>query len=251
MALPIIDARVHVSRTTHPWPQVREVLRRAGVDTALLTAHPDSPQLSDDVGLPLDVAEPDGPYAAYYLGGNPFSGHRRGPVRVPAEFERYRALHIRCFLSPSLDFGGAVTTAQWDPESLEEAIGRKDLAEIMDAAGMLRMPVWITEHFPITLAMIATFRDCRFVIPSMGEMSGGTATVLNALAEEERVYFDTSGGDLHESIVKRVGYQRILLASGYPFGDPAKCLDQLSALDLPDEQIAAMAGGNLLELLAG
>ena len=249
MATPIIDARVHVSRTVAPWPKVREVLQWAGVDTALLSAHPESMQMSDDLALPLDIAAEDGPFACCYFGGNPFSGHLRGHASIPDDFERYSALQIRCFLSPSLDFGGAVTQASWDPEELEALVGREDLAAVITRAGELNMPIWLIEHFPITISLVNRFPDQVFVIPRMGQMNGGTAQVLNALADQENVHFDTSFGDLHESIVGRVGYQRILLASGYPFNDPRECLDQVGALNLPDDEIEAIMGGNLLRLL--
>ncbi len=249
MALPIIDARVHVSRTIAPWPRARETLRRAGIDTALLTAHPESPQLSDDITLPLDVAGPDGPWAALYVGGNPFSGHRRGPIRVPHDLERYHALHIRCFLSPSLDFGAATTSSTWEPEELQAAVGREDLGALIEAAHALGMAVWLTEHFPVTLELIDRFPQVRFVIPRMGAMNGGAAQVVNMLARYDNVYFDTSCGELHEAVVRRIGAQRILLASGHPFNDPAEALDQVGHLDLPDDDIAAIAGGNLLGLL--
>ena len=124
MALPIIDARVHLSRSTCPWAQAQRVLQAAGIDTALVTAHPDSPQLSDDLTLPLDLASPEGPWAAYYLGGNPFAGYRRGPVRIPANFAHYHALHIRSFLS-SLDFGATTTAALWD-QSASKALAHRD-----------------------------------------------------------------------------------------------------------------------------
>jgi len=250
MVLPIIDARVHLSRSTHPWAQAQQALRAAGIDSALVTAHPDSPQLSDDLGLPLDIATPDGPWAAYYLGGNPFAGYRRGPVRIPSDFGRYQALHIRCFLSPSLDFGAATTSSFWDPERTEEALTHEGLAEIIEAAHARGMPIWLTEHFPITLALIDRFPEVRWVIPKMGAMNGGSAAVLNALAERENVLFDTALGDVHESVVRRLGHERILLASGYPFNEPAWALDQVGRLDLPDDQIAAIAGGNLLGLLS-
>ncbi len=250
MVLPIIDARVHLSRSTYPWAQAQRVLQAAGIDTALVTAHPDSPQLSDDLTLPLDLASPNGPWAAYYLGGNPFAGYRRGPVRLPANFAHYHALHIRSFLSPSLDFGATTTAALWDPQRLEEALAHEGLAEIIAAAQACGMPVWLTEHFPVTLALVERFSSVRWVIPKMGAMNGGSAAVINALAENSNVYFDTALGDVHESVVRRLGYRRILFASGYPFGEPAAALDQVGRLALPDEQIAALAGGNLLELLA-
>ena len=251
MALPIIDARVHVSRSTAPWPKVQTVLRKAGVDSALLSMHPESTQPEHDMTLPLGVATSDGPWAAYYVGGLPFEGYRRGQVEVPSDFDRYSAVHIRSFLSPSLDFGGATTSASWDAERLEEAIGREDLAAVIDAAREREMPVWLIEHFPVTLSLIERFPDVRFVIPKMGAMNGGSAAVLNALAGHAHICFDTSCGEIHESIVKRIGFKRILFASGYPFNDPAEALDQLCAMDLPDEEIGAMAGGNFLELIGG
>ena len=250
MVLPIIDARVHVSRSIAPWLKVREVLRKAGVDTALLSMHPDTSQLDHDMSLPRDVSAEDGPFAAYYVGGNPYEGYRRGPIEIPLDFDRYRALHIRCFVSPSLDFGGATTSASWDAERLEAAIEREDLCAIIDAARQREMPVWLIEHFPVTLGLIERFPDVRFVIPKMGAMNGGSSTVVNALAEFEHVYFDTSCGEVQESVVRRIGYRRILFASGYPFNEPAAALEQLCTMDLPDDEIAAMASGNLLELLS-
>ncbi len=249
MALPIIDARVHVSRTIAEWPRAREALRRAGIDTALLTAHPESPQLSDDITLPLDVAGPTGPWAAFYVGGNPFSGHRHGPITIPKTLARYRALHIRCFLSPSLDFGGATTSSMWEPDELAAAVGREDLGALIESAHALGMPVWLTEHFPVTLGLVERFPEVRFVIPRMGAMNGGAAHVINALANHDNVYFDTACGELHEAVVRRIGAERILFASGYPYNDPAEALDQVGHLDLPDDDIAAIAGGNLLGLL--
>lgn len=249
MALPIIDARVHVSRSTTPWPKVKEVLRKAGVDTALLSMHPESPQPEHDMTLPRDVSGKDGPYAAYYVGGNPFEGYRSGPVTIPSDFDRYRALHIRSYLSPSLDFGGATTSAHWDTESLEAAVGREDLGAIIDAARQRDMPVWLIEHFPVTLGLIERFPDVRFVIPKMGAMNGGAAAVINALAGHAHICFDTSCGEIQESIVEKIGFRRILFASGYPFNEPSDALDQLCSMDLVDEKIEAMAGGNFLELI--
>ncbi|MGC9319643.1 MAG: amidohydrolase family protein [Armatimonadota bacterium] len=249
MALPIIDARVHIARGISPWSDAREVLRRAGVDTAMLTAHPESTQLDDDITLPLSAAGEDGPYAAYYVGGNPYEGYRRGRISVPRDLERWEAVHIRCFLSPSLDFGGATTAAQWEPDRLREIVEREDLGDLLAAAAQREMPVWLTEHFPVTLELIERYPDVRFVIPKMGAMNGGTAQVLNALAPYTHICFDTSCGELQESIVERIGYTRILFASGYPFNEPSEALDQLGALKLSDEEIGAIAGGNLLELI--
>jgi len=249
MALPIIDARVHVSRNTAPWPKVREVLRKAGVDSALLSMHPESSQPDHDRTLPRDVAAEDGPWAAYYVGGLPFEGYRLGPAEIPSDFDRYSAVHIRSFLSPSLDFGGATTSATWDAERLEELVGREDLGAIIDAARQRDMPVWLIEHFPVTVGLIERFPDVRFVIPKMGAMNGGSAAVINALASHAHICFDTSCGELHESIVKRIGFRRILFASGYPFNEPSEALDQLCSMSLHDDEIAAMAGGNFLELI--
>ena len=251
MVLPIIDARVHVSRAMAPWPKVRKMLGEAGVDSALLSINPESTAPDHDLLLPRDVAAPDGPWAAYYVGGYPFEGYRRGAIEIPSDFDRYSALHIRCFVSPSLDFGGATTSASWDAKRLDAAIGREDLCAIIDAAGQREMPVWLIEHFPVTLGLIERFPDVRFVIPKMGAMNGGSSAVVNALAEFEQIYFDTSCGEVQESVVRRIGYRRILFASGYPFNEPASALEQLCSMDLPDDEIAAMAGGNLLELLKG
>jgi len=249
MATPIIDARAHISRNSYPWPKVQEVMRRAGIDSALLSLHPESDQPEHDMTLIRDVADKDGPWAAYYVGGLPFDGYRRGSVGVPADFDRYSAVHIRSFLSPSLDFGGATTSASWDSESLEEAVGREDLGGIIDAARQRDMPVWLIEHFPVTLGLIERFPDVRFVIPKMGAMNGGSAAVINALADQAHISFDTSCGEVHESIVKRLGFRRIIFASGYPFNEPSDALDQLCSMNLHDEEIGAMAGGNFLELI--
>ncbi len=249
MATPIIDARVHVGRTQSTYPQAQRALQHAGIDTALLCAQPESPQLSDDVAFPLDLARPEGPYACYYVGGNPFGGYRRGEIRIPHNFDRYSALYVHCFLSASHDFGGAVTSAEWDPDSLRQAVEREDLAQLLRRAAEVGMPTWLCEHFPITLSLIERFPDNVFVIPRMGQMNGGAATVINALHANNNVCFDTAGGEVHEAVVKRLGYERVLFASGYPYDEPRRCLDMVSALDLADEQIEAIMGGNLLRLI--
>ncbi|MEA3403119.1 MAG: amidohydrolase family protein [Armatimonadota bacterium] len=53
-----------------------------------------------------------------------------------------------------------------------------------------------------------------------------------------------------EFVCKRWGAQRLLFGTGLPFRDPGAVMMQVACSDVPEEDLARIAGGNLRELLA-
>jgi hypothetical protein len=251
MAEPIvIDSHVHVGRTHARWEETRPRLHAAGIDAALLTADPDSPNLDDERALPAALSRPEGPYALWYIGGDPFSGIRRGRPPVPPGLNDYHGVEWHCYFSRGFDYGSsddidaAATAQELDSATAREASG---VIEAIIAAGL---PIRLTENLPTTLALIDRYPDGRFIIPHMGLRNGGTSRVMNALADNPNVYFDTSVVEPNEGMVGRVGWERVLFGSDAPTGDPAWAIRQVRELNLPPEQIAGILGANAQRLFA-
>jgi predicted TIM-barrel fold metal-dependent hydrolase len=65
------------------------------------------------------------------------------------------------------------------------------------------------------------------------------------------VYFDTSLAQLDETILARVGSERILFGSAFPYGDPEVEIDKIDRLPIPESLKEGIYGDNALSLLAG
>ena len=111
-----------------------------------------------------------------------------------------------------------------------------------------RQPVRLTENLPTTLALVERYPQGRFIIPHMGLRNGGTSRVLNALASDPNVYFDTSVVEPNKGMVERVGWQRVLLGSDAPTGSPARSVRHVRELGIPEEQVQAILGENAQRL---
>lgn len=250
MAEPIIiDSHVHVGRTHARWDETWPRLEAAGIDAAVLAADPNSPNLDDERALPAALARPGGPYALWYIGGDPFSGIRLGPPKLPPSLDDYDGVEWHCYFSPRLDYGSSSdieAAAAAEVLSSPAAGGALDALETLLAKGL---PVRLTEDLPTTLALIDRCPEGRFIIPHMGLRNGGTSRVTNALAGNPNVCFDTSVVEPNEGMVERVGWRRVLFGSDAPAGDPAWSIRQVRQLKLPPEQIEAILGGNAQRLL--
>jgi len=247
---PIIDAHVQVGRNTLLWSQLRRELEGAGVLTAVLSASPHSPHLDDDRTLPLDLARPGGPFALYYVGGQPFCDTVFGPPGLPHDIAEYDGVSWHCVLSPSLDYGGSRSYGYWDDRDAGTVLESSGALEALQRLEELDLPLRMQEHLPVVEAVRERLPRLRLIIPSLGRTTGGVTAATRRLAGDERVWFDTSNTELNEALVKRVGFERLLYASDYPAGSPAENIRQVRLLRIPAEQQQAILGGNLLRLLA-
>ncbi len=250
MAEPItIDSHVHVGRTHARWAETLPLLEAAGIDAAVLSADPDSPNLDDERDLPAALSARDGPYALWYIGGDPVSGIRRGPPPLPRDLDGYRGVEWHCYFSEAFDYGSSDDLAAATAAELLQSSDSLPALEALEALVARGLPVRLTENLPTTLALIERCPDGRFIIPHMGLRNGGTSRVLNALASNANVYFDTSVVEPNEGMVERVGWQRVLFGSDAPTGDPARAIRRVRELNIPPQQVQAILGENAQRLL--
>ncbi|MGQ9732341.1 MAG: amidohydrolase family protein [Candidatus Zipacnadales bacterium] len=244
----IIDSHVHVGRNENRWERIRPLLERVGIDTAVLSADPESYDLIGDRSIGGDLARPGGPYGLWYIGGNPFGGYRRAVPLLPPRLSDYDGVEWHCYFTESYDYGRtdevAFASAQ---EFLNSSEAQKALEalEIIVACGL---PIRLTESFGFTLALAERFAQAIFIIPHMGLRNGGVSRVLNTLADRPHVYFDTSIVEPNEGMVERVGFRRVLLGSDIPTGDPARAVRDVRNLNLAHEKINAILGENARRL---
>jgi hypothetical protein len=244
----IIDSHVHVGRNHERWDETRPMLEALGIDTAALAADPEAYDLESDATLPGDLSRPGGPFGLWYIGGNPFAGFQRGPAHLPRRPEDYQGIEWHCYFSGGFDYGGSDEVAAAEAAELLRSEAARPALEVLDALAAARLPVRITESLPITLALIERLPEATVIIPHMGLRSGGTTRIMHALADNPRVYFDTSVVEVNEALVRLVGAERVLFGSDAPMGDAAWSLRAVRSLDLPPADIAAILGENAQRL---
>jgi Amidohydrolase len=245
MAGIIIDSHVHVGRNEARWDETRPMLEALGIDTAVLAADGGSASLDGDRGLPGVLSRPGGPFALWYIGGEPFSGIEVGPAELPRDLEDYQGIEWHCWFSAGYDYGsGADEVAAAEAEQLLGSEAARTAWEGLDEVVERGFPIRLTESLPVTVAIVARYPQATFIVPHMGLRNGGTARVMRALARNEQVYFDTSAVEPDEALVRRVSAARVLFGSDAPAGDVAWALRGVRALDVPADDLALILGGN-------
>lgn len=119
-------------------------------------------------------------------------------------------------------------------------------------------------NLAMILPVIDTYRQIPIVLTHMAE--GNAADVLRLAAQYHHVLFDTSiaiSGKLcfkrlHDScwqndafvvdIIRRIGAERIVFGSDYPFGSPIHDVTRLLRMPLTDDEKRLIVGGNALRL---
>ncbi len=247
----IIDAHVHVGRNESRWQTTWPELEALGIDTAVLSADPESFDLSGDRTLPGDLSRREGPYGLWYIGGTPFSGILQGVPTLPRDPRDYQGIDWHCYFSDAYDYGSSADeeTAAEASEYLDSAEAQPALAVIEELVGA-GMPIRLTETLPITVGIIERLPQGVFIIPHMGNRNGGVARVLNMFAKTSRVHFDTSSIEPNEGMVETVGAKRVLFASGAPHGDVARALRVVRAMDVPAAALEDILGENARRIFA-
>jgi len=240
----VIDSHVHVGRNESRWETVRPLLEAVGIDTAVLSADPEAYDLRGDRSLGGDLARSGGPFGLWYVGGDPFGGYRLVDPLLPPSLDDYDGVDWHCWFSDAHDYGSSDEVAIAEARDLLDSLDARRALEGLEAILAAGLPIRLTESLPFTLALIKRFPAGTFIIPHMGLRNGGVSRVLNALAADPRVYFDTSVVEPNEGMVGTVGWERVLLGSDAPSGDPARAARDVRSLNLPAEQIAAILGEN-------
>jgi len=245
----IIDSHVHVGRNESRWETIRPTLEAVGIDTAVLSADPESYDLRGDRGIGGDLARPGGPFGLWYIGGDPFAGYRLSDSLLPRSLDDYDGVDWHCWFSDAHDYGSSDTLAE--AQALLDSTEARRALEAIEAIFDAGLPLRLTESLPFMLALIERFPTGTFIIPHLGLRNGGCSRVLNALTDNPRVHFDTSVVQPNEGMVRTVGAHRVLFGSDVPTGDAARALRDVRTLGLPPREIVAILGENARRLFGG
>lgn len=242
----IVDASVHVSQRNHPTDEVLKALRPFDVDSAIIFADSESPDLESQNRYVLRSGQEFDLFPFYYLGGNPFTDTRMD-LEVPPNIEEYAGVRWHGWFGESPDRAGRV-----DRHELEFAVMTMETPEfeaLMSALAFYSKPILFEEDFGVTAEFVARYGELRIIIPHMGALSGGEEKVLGRFYQNKNVNFTSGRGAIEQLTLRRLGPERILFASDYPHGSPADSMDKIKLLGLGDEDEALVFGENVERLL--
>lgn len=242
----IADAHAHIGAHL-PLDDYAGALERAGIETAAVFADPESPTLASDNPWVLAEAGRRGWIPFLYVGGNAYADTLPEPeIRLPDDLGDYAGVKWHCRLTPGHDMGGRPLVTAGEAERGLEA---RDVAGALGAFGRMGLPVIFEEAFEVTVRAVGLFPEVTFVIPHLGMLNGGADRVVAALGGFANVLFDTSLAVPPPGLVGELSAGRLLFGSDHPYGSPGAGLRGIRSLRLPEEDEAAILGGNLARLL--
>ena len=244
----IIDAHVHIGRHHLPIEEIDALLKASGIERAVVFADPESYDIVNDSAYALEAARRVGYFAFYYYGGNAYSGER--PYKelfVPDSFDQYNGVKWHCWFSPAHD-GGLRYSYPINMDEVRRQMDAPDFQAVMEAIRALHFPMTFEEHFDVTCEFVRRYPDITLIIPHMGMLNGGQERVQAQFRDAPHVHFDTSLGQVNETIVKTLGASRLLYGCDYPYGMPADNLRRVMRLQISDEEKQLMLSGNVKRL---
>lgn len=242
----IIDAHVHISGRDQQTGHVLQQLHRFDVDSAVLFADAESADLNAGNRYVLRSGQEFDCYPFYYLGGNPFTDTRMD-LEIPPNLEEYAGVRWKSWFAESIDRMGRV-----DRHELEFAVVTMESAEfvgLMSALNFYGHPILFEEDFAVTLEFVRRFPELKIIIPHMGSVNGGEENVIGQLYREPNVYFTTSQAVIDPVSLRRLGPERLLYSSDFPYGNPEQEMEKIKRLDLGDEDEALVFGENVERIL--
>jgi hypothetical protein len=245
----IIDAHVHIGQYHLPIEPIDKLLKREGISRAIVFADPESDVMVDDSTYVLEAAQRFGYYPFYYYGGNAYSGQRPyDRLPVPDNLNQYLGIKWHCWFSPAHD-GGLRYSYPIDMDDVRRQMDAPDFQAVMTAIQSLKFPMTFEEHFEVTKEFVRRYPDITLIIPHMGMLNGGQERVQAQFREYPNIHFDTSLGQVNESIVQALGASRLLYGCDYPYGMPGDNLRRVQRLRVREEEKELMLGGNVKRLL--
>lgn len=244
----IIDAHVGVDKRRYPVDRALSVLSASKIQHAVIFADARSENLQEQNQYVLQEAGSRDLYPFYYVGGNPWTDTRPDVLEIPDNLSDYAGIRWHRWVGEGIDREGALDRAE-----LEWAVSLMESPEFeafAAAAAHYNLPVMFEESFAVTLEFALRYPSLDIIIPHLGARSGGETNVIRSLWDTANVYFDTSLAQIDETILARLGTERLLFGSGYPFGDPEVELDKIDRLPISEDVKEAIYGDNLASLLS-
>lgn len=244
----IVDAHVNVDSQRFPIEVTLEVLHNARIASAVIFADPEAADIAEQNRYVLQVAREHGLYPFYYLGGNPWTDTRPDSLEVPSNLEDYAGIRWHRWIGEDIDLHGIPNHSEleWTIQLMESA----EFEAVVAGAAYYNLPVIVEESLAVTVEFATRFPSLDFIIPYLGARNGGQANILRALWDQPNVYFSTGLSFIEEATLSRVGVERMLFSSGYPYGNPETELDKIDRLPIPEDAKEGMYGDNLVSLLS-
>ena len=245
----IIDAHVHIGRYHLPIEHIDALLKREGISRAVVFADPESDDMVNDSTYVLEAAQRMGYYPFYYYGGNAYSGQRPyKQLPVPDNLNEYSGIKWHCWFSPAHD-GGLRYSYPIDMDNVRRQMDAPDFQAVMAAIQTLKFAMTFEEHFEVTCEFVRRYPDVQLIIPHMGMLNGGQERVQAHFQQYPNIHFDTSLGQVNESIVQALGAPRLLYGCDYPYGMPADNLRRVQRLKISEEEKELILAGNVKRLV--
>ena len=245
----IIDAHVHIGRYHLPIEEIQALLKAAGINRAVVFADPESNDMVNDSLYALEAARCVGYYAFYYYGGNAYRGQRPyDRLPVPDNLDQYNGIKWHCWFSPAHD-GGLRYSYPIDMDDVRRQMDAPDFQAVMQAIQNLNFAMTFEEHFEVTCEFVRRYPDVTLIIPHMGMLNGGQQRVQEHFRNYPNIHFDTSLGQVNETIASTLGASRLLYGCDYPYGLPADNLRRVQRLQIPNEEKELVLSGNIRRLV--
>ena len=245
----IIDAHVHIGRYHLPIEQIDALLKAEGISRAVVFADPESDVMVEDSTYVLEAARQLGYYPFYYYGGNAYSGERPyDRLPVPDNLNQYSGIKWHCWFSPAHD-GGLRYSYPIDMDNVRRQMDAPDFQAVMTAIQELKFVMTFEEHFEVTCEFVRRYPDVSLIIPHMGMLNGGQERVQAEFRDYPNIHFDTSLGQVNETIVQTLGASRLLYGCDYPYGWPGDNLRRVQRLKIPEDEKELILGGNVRRLV--
>jgi uncharacterized protein len=245
----IIDAHVHIGRYHLPIEHIDSLLKREGISRAVVFADPESDDMFNDSTYVLEAAKRMGYYPFYYYGGNAYSGQRPyKQLPVPDNLNEYSGIKWHCWFSPAHD-GGLRYSYPIDMDNVRRQMDAPDFQAVMAAIQTLKFAMTFEEHFEVTCEFVRRYPDVQLIIPHMGMLNGGQERVQTHFQQFPNIHFDTSLGQVNESIVQALGASRLLYGCDHPYGMPADNLRRVQRLKISEEEKELILEANVKRLV--
>lgn len=245
----IVDANVSIDSNRHTVERALKVLSTSSINRAVVSADPRSEDLEQQNLYVLSAARAHGLYPFYYLGGNPFTDTRPDELRLPDNLADYAGIRWHRWIGEGIDRDGVL-----DRDELEWAVSLMESPEfeaLTAAMAHYNLPISFEESFSVTLELVLRYPSLDVIVPHLGARSGGESNVMRVFWDQPNVYFDSSLALIDETILARVGTERIIFGSAFPYGDPEVEIDKIDRLPIPEDVKESIYGDNIVALLNG
>jgi len=116
-----------------------------------------------------------------------------------------------------------------------------------------RLPIVLEESFSNTCRFVESLApEAVIIIPHLGALNGSYPALERAgIWQRSNTYADTALAPIDHlrHFVQNYGPERLLFGSDFPFGHPGHELRKVEALNLPQDDLDKILGGNILDLI--